>query len=106
MLSWCWPDTKPLLLLLFQIGLAMSDVEFGQMSIKDSELDCKGSSPQVPWFELYVQPCIAELLGSAFFIFVGCGSVIENVDGPGSLQPALAHGLVVGLIVAVLGNIR
>nr|XP_015215587.1 PREDICTED: aquaporin-8 isoform X2 [Lepisosteus oculatus] len=56
-------------------------------------------------FERYVQPCLAELLGSALFIFVGCSSVIENVEGTGRLQPALAHGLALGIVIAVLGEI-
>lgn len=57
-------------------------------------------------FERYVQPCLAELLGSALFIFVGCASVMENTEGTGRLQPALAHGLALGIVIAVLGAIR
>ncbi|XP_061456041.1 aquaporin-8 [Rhineura floridana] len=83
----------------------MSDIEFGQMSIKELELDGKGSPPQPHWYEQYIQPCIGELVGSAFFIFIGCASVIENTEGTGRLQPALAHGLALGLSIAVLGNI-
>ncbi|XP_005289228.3 aquaporin-8 [Chrysemys picta bellii] len=83
----------------------MSDLEFGGMSIKEVEMDGKYKQPQPHWFELYAQPCVAELLGSALFIFIGCASVIENVDSTGRLQPALAHGLALGLIIAILGNI-
>ncbi|XP_039346148.1 aquaporin-8 isoform X2 [Mauremys reevesii] len=83
----------------------MSDLEFGGMSIKEVEMDGKYKPPQPHWYELYAQPCVAELLGSALFIFIGCASVIENVDGTGRLQPALAHGLALGLIIAILGNI-
>lgn len=61
---------------------------------------------RVSWYEQYVQPCIVELLGSALFIFIGCLSVIENSPNTGLLQPALAHGLALGLIIATLGNIR
>ncbi|MBN3306892.1 AQP8 protein, partial [Amia calva] len=57
------------------------------------------------WYEKYAQPCIAELLGSALFIFVGCSSVIENVESTGRLQPALAHGLALAIVIAVLGEI-
>ena len=57
-------------------------------------------------FERYVQPCLAELLGSSLFIMVGCLSVIENTEGTGRLQPALAHGLALGIVIAVLGEIR
>ncbi|XP_008068686.1 aquaporin-8 [Carlito syrichta] len=57
------------------------------------------------WYERLVQPCLVELLGSALFIFIGCLSVIENGMDTGRLQPALAHGLALGLIIATLGNI-
>ncbi|XP_053131678.1 aquaporin-8 [Hemicordylus capensis] len=83
----------------------MSDIGLGQRSAKESELEVKCSPPQPHWFEQYIQPCLGELVGSAFFIFIGCASVIENVEGTGRLQPALAHGLALGLTIAVLGNI-
>ncbi|XP_010903710.1 aquaporin-8a.1 [Esox lucius] len=56
-------------------------------------------------FERYVQPCVAEVVGCTLFIFVGCGSVIENTGVPGSIQPALAHGLALAIVIAVLGQI-
>ncbi|KAG9334798.1 hypothetical protein JZ751_006547 [Albula glossodonta] len=56
-------------------------------------------------FERYVQPCVAEILGSALFIFVGCASVIENVEGTGRIQPALAHGLALAIVIALFGEI-
>uniref|UniRef100_A0A667ZPX9 Aquaporin-4 n=1 Tax=Myripristis murdjan TaxID=586833 RepID=A0A667ZPX9_9TELE len=56
-------------------------------------------------FERDIQPCLAEVLGSALFIFVGCLSVIENTEGTGRLQPALAHGLALGIVIAILGEI-
>uniref|UniRef100_A0A4W4EGV5 Aquaporin 8a, tandem duplicate 1 n=1 Tax=Electrophorus electricus TaxID=8005 RepID=A0A4W4EGV5_ELEEL len=56
-------------------------------------------------FQLYVQPWLAELVGSALFIFTGCMSVIENGQDTGSLQPALAHGLALGIVIALLGEI-
>ncbi|XP_056285735.1 aquaporin-8-like isoform X2 [Pseudoliparis swirei] len=40
-----------------------------------------------------------------FFVFIGCVSVIENVPAAGRLQPALAHGLAVAVMVAVMDNI-
>ncbi|KAJ6653912.1 hypothetical protein lerEdw1_007670, partial [Lerista edwardsae] len=84
---------------------SMSDLEFGQMSVKVAEKEDSSGPPQPHWYELYLQPCLAELVGSAFFIFIGCASVIENVDGTGRLQPALAHGLALGLTIAVLGSL-
>lgn len=58
------------------------------------------------WYEHRLQPCVVELLGSALFVFIGCLSVIEHWPDTGPLQPALAHGLALGLIIATLGNIR
>lgn len=72
----------------------------------------KGKQPSMggrcreSWYERFLQPCLVELLGSALFIFIGCLSVIENGPDTGLLQPALAHGLALGLIIATLGNIR
>lgn len=73
--------------------------------IKGKETSMAGSY-RGSWYEQYVQPCVVELLGSALFIFIGCLSVIENSPNTGLLQPALAHGLALGLIIATLGNIR
>ncbi|NWT72500.1 AQP8 protein, partial [Prunella himalayana] len=63
------------------------------------------SAPRPRWFERRAQPCVAELLGTALFIFIGVLSVLEGSGGPGRLQPALAHGLALGATVAVLGDI-
>nr|XP_060642447.1 aquaporin-8 [Anolis sagrei ordinatus]XP_060642448.1 aquaporin-8 [Anolis sagrei ordinatus] len=82
-----------------------SEVECGQMSIKDPEAEGKAGSQRASWFERCIQPCVAEAVGAAFFICIGCASVVENVEGTGRLQPALAHGLALGLTIAVLGNI-
>ncbi|XP_035515698.1 aquaporin-8a.1 [Morone saxatilis] len=54
-------------------------------------------------FEQYVQPCLAELFGTCLFVFVGCASVIGNVDG--NLQPAVAHGLALGVAIMMFGQI-
>lgn len=78
-----------------EVGLGESKVETGRTG------RCRMS-----WYERYIQPCVVELLGSALFIFIGCLSVIENNPNTGLLQPALAHGLALGLIIATLGNIR
>ncbi|KAG8513521.1 Aquaporin-8, partial [Galemys pyrenaicus] len=82
------------------------------VSVCDPELGSgQGKEPRVrrrwwgPWYERFVQPCLVELLGSTLFIFIGCLSVIENGDDTGLLQPALAHGLALGLLIATLGNI-
>ncbi|KAJ7989709.1 hypothetical protein DPEC_G00307340 [Dallia pectoralis] len=56
-------------------------------------------------FERLVQPCLAELVGTTFFVFIGCVSVIENVETTGRLQPALVHGLAVAVLVACMAEI-
>ncbi|XP_006148348.1 aquaporin-8 [Tupaia chinensis] len=82
--------------------VAMCDSEFGTGKMKELSM---GGRWRVSWYEQFVQPCLVELLGSALFIFIGCLSVIENGKETGLLQPALAHGLALGLIIATLGNI-
>lgn len=57
-------------------------------------------------FERVFQPCLAELLGTMFFVFIGCVSVIENEGNTGRLQPALVHGLAVAAMVACMAEIR
>lgn len=57
-------------------------------------------------FERVFQPCLAELLGTMFFVFIGCVSVIENQGATGRLQPALVHGLAVAVMVACMAEIR
>lgn len=81
----------------------MCSMDLREVKVKETGMAgrCRQS-----WYELYVQPCLVELLGSALFIFIGCLSVIENNPSTGLLQPALAHGLALGLIIATLGNIR
>ncbi|NXF63904.1 AQP8 protein, partial [Ciccaba nigrolineata] len=71
--------------------------------VLDMDIQSKPSQPH--WYERCVQPCVAELLGSALFIFIGCLSVVEDTGDTGRLQPALAHGLALGLTIAVLGDI-
>lgn len=57
-------------------------------------------------YEQHVQPCLAELFGTSLFVFVGCASVIGNVGTGGVLQPAVAHGLALGVLITVFGQIR
>ncbi|NWT62522.1 AQP8 protein, partial [Erythrocercus mccallii] len=57
------------------------------------------------WYERHVQPCLAELLGTALFIFIGCLAVLEEPGAAGRLQPALAHGLALAVTGTVLGDI-
>ncbi|XP_003916747.1 aquaporin-8 isoform X2 [Papio anubis] len=82
--------------------IAMCEPEFGNGKAREPSV---GGRWRVSWYERFVQPCLVELLGSALFIFIGCLSVIENGTDTGLLQPALAHGLALGLVIATLGNI-
>lgn len=84
-------------------------VEKMEMEEADSTLMEKGKKPPVTTqnkYEKLFQPCLAELVGTMFFVFIGCVSVIENVPAAGRLQPALVHGLAVAVLVAVMDNIR
>ncbi|NWR32972.1 AQP8 protein, partial [Tachuris rubrigastra] len=69
------------------------------------DMEVKAEAWRPPWFKRHVQPCMAELLGSAVFIFTGVLAAVEDAGGAGRLQPALAHGLALGTAVAVLGDI-
>ncbi|XP_042720554.1 aquaporin-8 [Lagopus leucura] len=57
------------------------------------------------WYERYVLPFFAELLGTAAFVFIGCMSVVEDSGKTGTMQPALVHGLSIVPIVVSLENI-
>lgn len=83
--------------------LQASDSELGSGKVMEPGM---GDRRRVCLYERFVQPCLVELLGSTLFIFIGCLSVIENGPDTGLLQPALAHGLALGLVIATLGNIR
>ncbi|NXX20929.1 AQP8 protein, partial [Podargus strigoides] len=69
------------------------------------DIEVKPKPPQPHWYERYIQPCVAELLASALFVFIGCLSVVEDTAGTGRLQPALVHGLAVGSTIAIVGDI-
>uniref|UniRef100_A0A8C5QYC3 Aquaporin-8 n=1 Tax=Leptobrachium leishanense TaxID=445787 RepID=A0A8C5QYC3_9ANUR len=98
-------DTRAQEHLRFLPAEMMTDAEMSELSFKDIEKDIKSHEPKTHWYEKYVQPCVAELLGTALFVFIGCLSVIENGFLTGRLQPALAHGLALGLTIAILGGI-
>ncbi|XP_029312356.1 aquaporin-8a.1 [Cottoperca gobio] len=57
------------------------------------------------FFELWVQPCLAELFGTSLFVFVGCASVIGNMGATGVTQPAVAHGLALGVLITLFAQI-
>lgn len=88
------------------MSVTESKTEIFDMSNTEAKDRNRGKNNIVSIFELYVQPCLAELLGSALFIFAGCSSVIGNVGISGSVQPALAHGLALAIAIAIFGEIR
>ncbi|KYO41090.1 aquaporin-8 isoform B [Alligator mississippiensis] len=78
----------------------MADAEFGGMSIKEVEIEGKHKPLQPHWYEVYVQPCIAELLGATLFIFIGCSS--ERSGGHFNPAVSLAAWLIGGLNIVLL----
>lgn len=82
----------------------ISGSEMTQMSDEAENSRTRGSR-SCKIYEQYVQPCLAELLGTTLFIFVGCACVIGNT-GTGAIQPAVAHGLALGVLIMLFGQIR
>ncbi|XP_054913839.1 aquaporin-8-like isoform X2 [Poeciliopsis prolifica] len=79
-----------------------------EMAAADSSLLDEAKRPMsrpLSRYERVFQPCLAEVLGTMFFVFIGCVSVIENAPAAGRLQPALVHGLAVAVLVAVMDRI-
>ncbi|XP_045884731.1 aquaporin-8b [Micropterus dolomieu] len=82
-----------------------------EMEMAEVGTSLVSSEPKLPparprnKFEILFQPCLGELLGTTFFVFIGCVSVIENVESAGRLQPALVHGLAVAALVACMDKI-
>lgn len=77
-----------------------------EASLMSSEVKTMPPARPPNKFERVFQPCLAELVGTMFFVFIGCVSVIENEESTGRLQPALVHGLAVAAMVACMAEIR
>lgn len=87
----------------------MGDEKMEMGEVGSSLVSSEGKKPaQRPpnKFERVLQPCVAELVGTALFVFIGCVSVIENEESTGRLQPALVHGLAVAVMVTCMAEIR
>ncbi|MEE6506781.1 hypothetical protein FKM82_007852 [Ascaphus truei] len=82
-----------------EMELSMGSASREDLATQNKEKD----EPTI--LEKYVQPCLAELLGSTLFFSVGCLSVLINPHGAGPLMPALAHGFTLAALISVLGNI-
>ena len=83
---------------------AIGESEMGQVAGEEATGQGR-ERKSTSFYEEYVQPVLAELYGSALFIFVGCACVVGNT-GSGVIQPALAHGLALGVVIMLFGQIR
>uniref|UniRef100_A0A3Q3VYV0 Aquaporin-4 n=1 Tax=Mola mola TaxID=94237 RepID=A0A3Q3VYV0_MOLML len=63
------------------------------------------ASARRDFFEQRLQPCLAELLGTAVFVCVGCVSGVRSVGVADGIQSALAHGLALGVLILIFGPI-
>ncbi|KAM9716298.1 aquaporin-8a.1 [Menidia menidia] len=81
---------------------ALSVAEMGELAENQDSVNKKENRCL---FELYMQPCLAELFGTSLFVFVGCSSVAGNLEKETAIQPAVAHGLALGVLVTVFGQI-
>uniref|UniRef100_A0AAY5EL77 Aquaporin 8b n=1 Tax=Electrophorus electricus TaxID=8005 RepID=A0AAY5EL77_ELEEL len=81
------------------------EVEKIELNERNNAAQLKTAAHPPGRFERLIQPCLAELVGTTFFVFIGCVSVIENLEAAGRLQPALAHGLAVAVMVACMAEI-
>ncbi|XP_029540909.1 aquaporin-8a.2 [Oncorhynchus nerka] len=86
------------------MGVEKMELDEGHSTLMS---DTKKPPPVRPpnTFERIIQPCLAEVVGTMFFVFIGCVSVIENVESAGRVQPALVHGLAVAVMVACMDQI-
>jgi MIP family channel proteins len=56
--------------------------------------------------ERYLQPAVAELVGTFAFVFIGAGAIVTNTYSNGAvglLGIALAHGLMLAIMITVFG---
>uniref|UniRef100_A0A8C8GXB3 Uncharacterized protein n=1 Tax=Oncorhynchus tshawytscha TaxID=74940 RepID=A0A8C8GXB3_ONCTS len=67
------------------------------MGVEKTELD-EGDSTLMSGTKS-PKPCLSEVVGTMFFVFIVFVPVIENVESGGMVQPALVHGLAVAVMV-------
>lgn len=87
-------------------GLGPKTEDFRITEMGEMETDASSTHNKSGVFERYVQPCVAEMFGTTAFVFVGCASVMGSLGTSGVLQPAVAHGLTLGVMIALFGQIR
>ncbi|XP_041818170.1 aquaporin-8-like [Chelmon rostratus] len=86
-------------------GLGPKTEDFRITEMGEMETDASSTHNKSGVFERYVQPCVAEMFGTTAFVFVGCASVMGSLGTSGVLQPAVAHGLTLGVMIALFGQI-
>ncbi|KAK5850564.1 hypothetical protein PBY51_001433 [Eleginops maclovinus] len=82
-----------------------SKVEFTISEMVESAAGKEPMRKSTRIFEQYLQPCLAELYGTTLFVFVGCASVMGNIGAFGVIQPAIAHGLALAVLIMLFGKI-
>ncbi|TRY84702.1 hypothetical protein DNTS_003919 [Danionella cerebrum] len=80
--------------------MAETELQVMEKALMEKARPHPGSSARL--FQRLIQPCVAELLGTAFFVLMGSMSVIE---GPGRLQAALGHGLSLAALIGSMAEI-
>uniref|UniRef100_A0A8C9Z3A1 Aquaporin 8a, tandem duplicate 2 n=1 Tax=Sander lucioperca TaxID=283035 RepID=A0A8C9Z3A1_SANLU len=83
--------------------MADEKVEMGEVGASLMSSESKPPPARPPnKFEWLFQTCLGELVGTTFFVFIGCVSFIENVESAVRLLPALVHGLAVAVMVVCM----
>uniref|UniRef100_A0A8C5R5W1 Aquaporin 8 n=1 Tax=Leptobrachium leishanense TaxID=445787 RepID=A0A8C5R5W1_9ANUR len=85
--------------------VCMVETEFRGMGSTTREVSPAQEKVRPNILEIFIQPCLVELLGTTLFISVGCLSVVMNPVGSGPLLPAFAHGFALASLISVLGNV-
>ena len=57
---------------------------------------------ELRFFEKFIQPCLAEFLGTTLFVYIGTMSTQDELV----LATAIAHGLTMALLIYGIGSIR
>lgn len=81
-------------------------MELEDMEMKQSGAGSREASKTCRRYETWIQPCMAELVGTMFFVFITCVSSIENVSTTGLLHVSLVNGFIVVALVASLKTLR
>lgn len=81
-------------------------MELGNMGTKESGAGSREVSKTCRRYETWLQPCMAELVGTMIIVFITCASSIENLSTTGQLHVSLVSGFIVAALVASLRTLR